>query len=714
MCKQRVRTNANAPPYGVPLRAMFPLDETVISYFNRLPALSAKERKAIVTLCRAQYVPSRSESKVLSFQAFGHILGVEAGKSTPLKETVKLVKKYIENPFYSGLILDLARLCEPSKEEIEDMAWASWSKEMMACNTDKRDSSLNYRAIFHPEYFEESLVPHADPRPEVNAYIHRTLTEWRADVCSRILFPRMSSKACSHHSKSLLQQYWPTWKVDMDPGDDDILCSQETMERLYCETGVEVPGPCEMRQKLYRAGITPRTYFAQGGDAYSSSKYIQLPCTLLVNSIPSSHHLFRLIPTMLDYPNGGNTVFIYDLTSFTSMFHEFLPFIRQLGDFCLDHTVTIWDGRQGYVDVDLGLLLHRYATVNAFHPAYSAHRADKSYGVFYHVVAGFLGVYGNLMFCTYLHCLVVLSIVGSVGKCYTAGDDGGAVLYALLVLLWPGEGKSKPTTANDPRSDVALLFYALSLLGIIEWSKVFTIQEAGAIALKRPLQVFENRLTSPPMCIWPQSILIRMYTQWKEHRDPRFHTYYMFTTRPECRSAIITEVTRFLTHLSAMEYRIADEDLRCADVYLRWIYDTIGAPVEGYVPQFGSDKAIGDFVPALAGTEDLRWWYSRDPVRRTVDYHWSGWADLPCREGECDYTSADPLPLYVGATFTSRSTPLLAYLKKTRYIARKTLFRRVVGEESYDLLCREYLGPYPLPANIYEYHVNALPPVLRT
>jgi hypothetical protein len=310
------------------------------------------------------------------------------------------------------------------------------------------------------------------------------------------------------------------------------------------------------------------------------------------------------------------------------------------------------------------------------------------------------------MICTFVHAVVVLAVVGEIRKCYTAGDDGGAVLMCSLILTW--EGMKKPVKGNQPSDDVSVLFYALSLLGLIQWSKVFTSQEAGAIALKRPLRQVEREILTPPMVVWPQSILIQMFIQWREHRDPRFYTYYMFNTRKDCRSAIITEVTRFLSAVSAMEHRASDADLQVVMSYCEYIYATLNLPYDGLVPQFSRSTYTEEFVPCLrGGVEMLR----KDPIERTIKHLWQNRVFVPERAGESDHKEKD-LEFYVGEKAVSRKTALISWLLKLGYAGERSLVRSVDGEAGYSLLMREYDQTVRLPHALYEITINNLPPCM--
>jgi len=161
----------------VPLDRVFNSPTTPVHAFRAaLGNLSYKERKSIVTLCRAQKVPSRQEAKILAYQAFGNHDGVDDLQDTHFRRLCALVRKYIESPLWSGFLLDLARSVEPTKEEYTEICQASWEEEIIACNSERRSPSLNFNTIFSPAtHSEESFIPGIPPRQEVYFYLHNLL-----------------------------------------------------------------------------------------------------------------------------------------------------------------------------------------------------------------------------------------------------------------------------------------------------------------------------------------------------------------------------------------------------------------------------------------------------------------------------------------------------------------------------------------------------------
>lgn len=667
-----------------------------------MTSLSVEDRKNVVTLCRAQHVPEYREATLLASQVFDSPTGIQLPRygNSRLKDFATTAKPYIESPIWSGLILDMARSKEIPMHDIQRIRDKMWMKEINTMDGQKRASTLNYNAIFYQECSEESLLPNTIPNSTMNSYIRGVLTEWRDWMKNTLHYPRATSKRSSRDSERLMDQY-VDWRRRYFP-DEDIPFCQRVMERHYAETGVEVGGMCEMRQKWYRSGVVPRTYVAQGGDAYHSSKHGQGGFNKLVDMLPMTNYILRLLPTNLDL-TGGLYAFIYDLSTFTSNFHEHDAFMRALAEFCDGYTMQIWDGREGIKTISMRDYLLRYADTNTNKPSYSRERWDGDMEAHYQEVAGFLGVFGNLMTCTFLHSVVILTIIASTRRMYTAGDDGGVALYHRMKMEWK-ERTNKLRLLNDPFDDVVLVFSALEQLGIIAWQKVFTTQEEGCIALKRPLIQWREQLFTSIMLIWPSMSLIELYRNWKRP-DPRFADYTLIHTRKECRSSCLSEITRFMSSLATYAEMVPEEDLEWIFEYLKGIYEILGAPCEGSVPQLirGMDQ---DFVATLMDYQDLL----ECPFQRTIRRHYSGRCWVPCREDDNAYELDKP-DLYIGNEFLSIPSPLLSYLCNIGYIHSEPLRLLCTGSHGLERLMTEYTKR--LSPQVYRYSVDNLPECLQ-
>jgi len=617
-----------------------------------------------------------------------------------VSELASLVKNFIESPIWSGLILDITRSAPLSAAEVFQHKQDMWMKEVNTMNQQRRPSSLNYDAIFRPEFHHESFVPNFKPRPDVNEFIHDLLVKWRKQMQEiPVIYPRMSTKSAARSSQRWMEEHW-NWRSVFDEEDDEF--TQCVMERFYCDTGQECQGGCEMRQKWYRSGVSPRTYYAQGGDAFHSSKYLQDGFNLLVDLLPTSNHVLRLIPSNLELDTEDSYVFIYDLSSFTSNFHEHYEFVRRLAEFCRGYPVTIWDGRVGERCVDLGELLSDYAVQNLQTPRYSWERWKKGdYEDHHHDVAGFLGVFGNLMGCTFLHSATILTIVGSVRKLYTAGDDGGAAVNAQLMLRW--SGKNTLHVENPFYDDVNLVFFALLLLGKIQWAKVFATCQEGAIALKRPLVQLGKTLSVPLMLIWPSLSLIDMYLNWPP-TDLRFSDYKLTHTRSDCLSAICVEINRFLRSLVAYTSRISDEDLVWIHHWLLQLYKDLSLPVEGFVPQYETQMRPYGFVADIADFNTIQ----EDHLRRTLLKHWKGWCRVPTREYDALWDLDVDQDIFVGNVFVGKKNAFIRYLESTRYVECEGISHVVYGADSLKRIISEYEDEEFSP-KLYRVKINSLP-----
>jgi hypothetical protein len=139
--------------------------------------------------------------------------------------------------------------------------------------------------------------------------------------------------------------------------------------------------------------------------------------------------------------------------------------------------VVCVDEFEGPVICDLGDLLYEYAETCVERPEVSLERYDPEFeGVpFFHEVASMLGIFGNLMTCTFAHASIILPLPPdpSFSSYNCAGDDG-----------------LKPETLETE----AILDRGIQIVGSYERSKSFRGDEEGAIHLKRP---FEDTRPSP-------------------------------------------------------------------------------------------------------------------------------------------------------------------------------------------------------------------------
>lgn len=516
----------------------------------------------------------------------------------------------------------------------------------------KRACALNFDVFFG--YADMPLLEFLSPNRTMAKRIQQCIDSWIEDLTDTVLFPKLGSKTVSKVTRDELRATFPEYVQA-----DDIGITPIDLERVYHQYGIKVGGPCEMRQKWYCSNLKPRTYYAMGGDAFHSSKYLALPLVDLCDTLPSTNKYSRVDPGRILIRDDTDDVAYYDLTSFTSNLHVHLEFMLRLAKYCDGTNVMILDARLGMVDKDLGALIREYAETNLRNPTYTlpSKYADPSV-VHYHGVAGFLGVYGNIASATFIHGAVMTMMHNYLDENNVAGDDG-----------------------LDVTSDVDRTLKVVGSMGVVMDEKTFRDSEGCCIHLKRPITRVGNRLLHGLLSTWP-SLEPAM-----EQPDPRY-PYYNELTRRERKDAIAGSVTAFLQKLVPLD--LTTDDVELVDTFLSYVYDTYGLPRSGCVPQATNDRSA--FVPAYE-----KRFIGIDPTYNTIVRNYCGIVRLP-RRGHERWNPG----MLEQETFECNSTKLLNYLESLGYIEQEKVSQYTFGEEGLRELLREYISPEP---PIYRYTV---------
>jgi hypothetical protein len=439
--------------------------------------------------------------------------------------------------------------------------------------------------------------------------------------------------------------------------DGGVEFTQETLERFYHETGVELEGSCEIRQAWTKSQITPRTYFSQGGTAFKLSKYVQEIAGNLVEQLPCTDPITRLNPARIRLRDSNSYLRIYDLSGFTSNHWECKHFVDRLAQFCHGTEVTIVDARRGPLLVDLGMLLSVYNQLN-HRASYSMERIDASFeGVTeYHNRAGFLGVFGNINFSTSCHGCSLLMVNESVDSVNVAGDDGH---YDEL----------------DGMEDIADRVIAGN--GVTEKTKEFRSDQIGAVCLKRGVVQVDDRCLPKQMLVFPSFSNIGALFGYT---TPQFGDSRM--TRQEKKDMVGAEILRFLrgVHLSGIS-----EDLDVALDILRALYEAAHFPKAGSLPPY--DTVL---IPVLPENPDEI--LAISPLDSLLRNHFNGGAVLPrsYKSGDMD-ESEDPI-FVSGGEWTGTMTKYLKYLKVLGYVTSDQETEVVWGLDAYERLRLLYSG----------------------
>lgn len=449
---------------------------------------------------------------------------------------------------------------------------------MSAMESESRPASINWSNLLS---LEAPLHPDFRPAPNVNRFFRGMIARWKHRLLDTTIYPHSSTKSLS---RDTLRRY-----NELSGNSFDSI-SPLQLEQFYCQTGIKVGGVCEMRQVWYPTIATPRTYYAMGGEAYFKSRYLRDIFNFLGDYLPATNRYTRVDPSHLTVEPDEST-FVYDLTSFTSLFHEhryFLDFIAKCVD---DLEISVFDSHSGIQHLNLGDMIRDYNTMNT-QPEYSLERMGQC-RILRHSVAGFLGVYANLITCTIPHGLVLMTLNDSKMKQWCAGDDAGT--------LFKNDDVSFPIDCDN----------TLHSVGVYQPDKCFQDNEGDpAIALKRQLIRLPRLLALQPNILFPPFCNLfegdARYPQFDglEYKD---------------------RLSKFCSGLSSMMYQMSLSSWDPVDVsFLRTllphIYRRFGLPLEGWFPPLcGYDTCIGSFNLSFTVPRILGEFWREDPTKALLD-----------------------------------------------------------------------------------------------
>jgi hypothetical protein len=383
--------------------------------------------------------------------------------------------------------------------------------------------------------------------------------------------------------------------------DKDV--SSGDLERWYMETGKTIRGPCEVRQAWKFNDLTPRTYFAQGGDTYYASRYIRVVMNALVNAFPQTHFKSRFAIHSLPL-SSEDVAFTYDYTSFTSNMTEFKYFLEELAAFVDDVMVDVLDTNKGVQAVSLGSLIRDYNdtcnregvfTVNRYMPG--------AFEWLRHNRAGFLGVYGNIAGCTALHGLHACQLCGDNGDCRCVGDDVFGVFDGEFAsindihLPVASLGEVNPSKVRDwPYRD--------------ELERDFSQESRRWPYTKRPLERFENQM------ILERAIFLPIFGAIVPFIDERDQT----PNSVEDRLALLaTQSLSLVRQICSLDLSNDQDSLVYG--YVATLYEALHVPKMGVLPfqdlVYHGVKVTGLLFPRMTCPEDLR-----GDVWKNLERHW--------------------------------------------------------------------------------------------
>jgi len=288
----------------------------------------------------------------------------EAGsRSTTLWELCESAEDAFSSSVLAGFLSSVVRSAPiEDTTSFDEAKPEGLSKELLASILEYHPRSLDYSCIFRPSAFHLPFSSNLDPCPTVARGIYHALCSARSSLQNTILYPRCGKKTVG---REVAKEFWdrvpPDFTAEIwDDHEETGSVTTQMVQKLMFWKGIDVPGPVEVRTAWKYNDLKPRVYFAQGGDTFPSSRYVQGIFNTLVDHLEPVHRQNRYYP-----PSGileqDDLVAIYDYSSFTSSLDEIHGFLGELAIFMDGVTVLLIGDLEGPRPVSLGDLLRQFA-----------------------------------------------------------------------------------------------------------------------------------------------------------------------------------------------------------------------------------------------------------------------------------------------------------------------------------------------------------------
>jgi len=306
--------------------------DTITSLLEVAPfeRMSLKTRSAAIKCCQAQYIPHDATTplgQIVVEAPTTEILQRGYYVSLTLMEILDPFRPFIISPLYSQVILDAIRAAKMTERQIREAFEDSATKEISGCEDQEVPINWNFDAFFIRGCQYQSVLPdYIDPNPYANLRILNYLEQWRRSTSEKLHYPKSSNKSLAANTFDELEYSIHSLFTNSK------LESQRDWIYSYFKTGIILDGTSELRQTWYPANHKPRTYYAAGGTAYSSSLYLQSAFQSLTDYPPYTNKFLRVNPSRLRL-NGGQYLRIYDFESFSTRLSSLRPFLHHLALF---------------------------------------------------------------------------------------------------------------------------------------------------------------------------------------------------------------------------------------------------------------------------------------------------------------------------------------------------------------------------------------------
>jgi len=444
------------------------------------------------------------------------------------------------------------------------------------------------------------------------------------------------------------------------------------LELLYSQTGERISGPCELRRAWKFTELKPRHYYAQGGDAYFTARYMKAIAVMFANSLPSTNVWARNDPAAFlnSVYDHSMAVIVWDLTSFTTNLSELKYFLYYVArslewDFGDHATVPLLDLYEGITHVPLFEIIDAYNEEANIQAEFSVERFPEYFDVtkFMHQQNnGMLGVPGNIGFSMTLHGFIAAQTLGA-NYCVCVGDDA--------IGLTP---------------DVGEIITAIQTLGEIQTEKFGIVVPTSEDP--EYLRFLKRRLSISPDGLSLSSLF--------NFVPPHFFTGTIPVERsPPIRFEVIDRLRTIASSLSSLYWNAEFLESTSVDPigaqaiasYLNFGFRKLNIPRTGFLPGYHY-KDPSEVVHVCDFVMPPCW----DVIKAALDTQrpYEDWLEILYESSPQPFFTVplivDPSTLKVpffgaGDTFVATQTPLLRILKDFEYV-RAEAFVELTGNYS--------------------------------
>lgn len=638
-----------------------PLSMDIITSLVRHPTLDAIRpliedggeniRKQLLLLARHQGLPKHwGNMTFLTRQAADAIVNILTGvpwqSQLPIPESRythgrNLFNEFITHPLYAGAVIMMLFLAPVSKESEQRICMESYLKEI---NTMDLEAPPEGRFSFEAFFGLYHVPVHSDipANPKMAATVHEAIVRWFAWIESTPLYAKISRKLLPTFTRAQLRNYIDEMIEDPDTA------TPATLEYLWLEHGITLDGPCELKQRWYTNGLKPRSYFAAGPTAYNATKFTQALWNELVDQLSPTNRYNRVTPSRIH--TSGKTALFYDLSTFTSSMTIQREFIGALAYAAETEGImaTLRDTRWGTYEVPLHELLVKYNELNYLPEYVWTAQSDE---VYRHGLAGFLGVFGNIASCTFLHGALLLQLASLEEECGCAGDD------AVICV-----------------SDEDKAYVCISLIGVLALEKTFSSSQPDIVYLKRKTWVGDSFHLSQSHYVQFPSVLVFCSADLLS----RFRESHL--SKKELYDLAASSLGATFRSGGAIDSRYHEDVME----FLRRYYTRCSFSPLGNIPHY-------HFHPTHENMRcywDISSFGSYSFVLDTVKALYPGWVRVPDRR---ERGTDEGICLEPGVLFETSGSPEVRVLDRLGYIERVEK-RQVVydGEDGLDAIVSEF------------------------